>query len=333
TNLCLRNLDLTLTDAPAASGGYAGTSYQGAISANYLNNVVLEGLKIGQVADLGVKIEGSSGVRVLGCEFRETGACAVAALKSHDLEFADCRIGYAGFSTPSAAGVLLTGDRIHVHHTSFHDAGYAGIFVDGDKSVVVFNKVWRVMLKMADGSALYTNGTNGLVRRNWASEVGVGPQSRAPAYYLDDNTAGYTIEGNVAIVKNWLLHVHNAAANTIRNNIFVAADDARITFQGASATVLENNVINAGGRIIFDPIQGQMAALRGNLLHSGSGTVDLLGRSAAAPLDLNGNFILKDLAFVDLAHGDVRFRPDAPALKSGIPQPPAPNELGPRPGR
>lgn len=328
-DVCLRNLDLTATDVPATSSGYSGADYEAAITASHIDRVVFTGLRIQQVGAIGITINGTSHVRVLGCEFRETGACALAAFKSDEMEVADCRIEFTGHSTPSAAGMLLNGAHIHVHHNEVHDTAYSGISVDAIEQMVELNTAWRVMLKMADGSAFYTNGTNGVVRRNWAREVGVGPESLAPAYYLDDNTTGFTVEGNAALVSNWLLHVHNASANTFRENVFATSGDARITFQGAKATLLERNVIFAAGTMTFQPTPQAMATLRNNLLYSRDGKIEILQKSQRTPLDVSGNEVV-DPGFVDFTHGDLRFQTGSAPLRLGVPQPPAWENVGPR---
>jgi hypothetical protein len=250
---------------------------------------------------------------------------------SNDLEIADCRVGRGGHSTPAAAGMQLAGDHIHLHHNEVHDMPYAGISVGGEIPVVEFNRVFRVLLTVADGAAFYTNGKNGVVRHNWAFDVRIGPESQAPAYYLDDGTTGYLVEHNAAAVTNWVLHVHNASANTIRENVFAASGDGRVTFQGSKGTVLERNVFFAAGKLSFEAAPGAIVTMRGNIFHSSQQKLELfrLGvDSQLMRLETTGN-VEADPEFADVTHRDLRFRRGSPALRLGIPKPPSVDEVGP----
>ena len=331
-NVTLSNLDLTLTDVPAKSSGFAGAGYDGAISMSGTDSVTFSGLRIRQVGASGIQASIANKTRVLACEFLDTGACTISTYESSDMEIADCRIASAGHSTPAAAGMELLGDRIHVHHNEVHDIPYSGISVAGVAPVVEFNHVFHVMLKMADGSAYYADGgSNGLVRNNWANDVGTGPESQAPAYYLDEQTTGFTIEHNVAAVMNWLVHIHMASSNTIRENVLVSSGDARLTFQGSTATILAQNVIYAGGILGYEAAAGAISAQSGSILYSGQNKIELLRLEdyQRVPFDTAGNLVA-DPHFVDLTHSDFDFLPGSPALPLGIPQPPAISEVGPR---
>ena len=329
----MRNLDLTITDVPARSSGFAGAGYDGAISANHSDRLLVQGLRIRQVGASGIQAAGTNRARILDCEFGETGACAISMRSSNDVEIADCRIEYGGHSTPAAAGMQLLGDRIHVHHNEVHDMPYAGISVNaGESPVVEFNRVFRVMLLVADGAAFYTNGKNGVVRQNWAFDVGTGPESQAPAYYLDDGTTGYLVEHNAAAVTNWVLHVHNASANTVRENVFAASGDGRVTFQGSKGTVLERNVFFAAGKLRFEAGAEAIAAMRGNILHSGQQRLELIRlgvKPQPMPLETTGN-VEADPEFVDVTHRNLQFREGSAALRLKIPEPPRVDDVGPR---
>jgi hypothetical protein len=332
-DVTLRNLDLTMTDSPARSSGFAGAGYDGAISAHNSEGLLIQGLRIRRVGASGIQAVGTYRARILDCEFGETGACAISMSSSNDLEIADCRIEYGGHSTPAAAGMQLLGDHMHVHHNEVHDMPYTGISVNaGEGPVVEFNRVFRVMLKMADGAAFYTSGKNGVVRDNWAYDVGMGPQTQAPAYYLDDGTSGYIVEHNAAAVANWLLHVHNANANTIRENVFATSADGRVTFQGSKGAVLERNVFFAAGKLRFEASGEAIATMRGNIIHSEHQNLELLRlgmNSQLITFDTTGNNE-GDPEFVDVTHRNLQFLPSSPALRLRIPQPPRIADVGPR---
>jgi hypothetical protein len=332
--LALSNLDLTITDVPAKTSAYAGAGYSGSINARYAEEAVFSGLRIRQVGASGILADGTARVVVQECEFSEAGACAIVAFSSNKWEVADCRIAYGGHSTPAAAGMDLNGDGNHIHHNEVHDLPYAGIVAIGNGTVAEFNNVFRVMLKMADGAAFHMRGEGGTLKNNWAREVGTGPESQAPAYYLDDRTTGYTVEHNAAVVMNWVLHVHNAKANTIRENVLASTGDGRVTFHQSIATIVERNVLFAAGKVGFEAAANAIASMRGNVLYSAPGKFELIrldAKSERVPLDTTGNTI-GDPRFVDVTHCDLHFQPGSPALQLGIPQSPAVTDVGPRKG-
>lgn len=337
SGVTLRNLDLTITDAPAKSTGFAGSGLNAAISANYSQGGVFSGLRIRQVGASGINGSSANQMRVLGCEFSETGASSIWTVGSDDTEIADSSFGFAGHASPDAAGMLLMGNRSHVHHNEVHDMPYSGIAIKGEFAIVEFNNVYRVMLLMADGAAIYATigggktGGNGFIRSNWARDVGVGPASKAPAYYLDNNVTGYAVEHNVAAVANWLFFVHDATGNTVRENVFASSGDARTAFQAAKATVVERNVIFAPGKLTMEAAPEAIAAFRDNILFSGQGQMQLLqlDTNKVVPLDTSGNAVA-DPEFIDVTHGNLRFQPGSRAVQLGIPQPPTLAEVGPR---
>jgi hypothetical protein len=329
----LRNIDFTLTDVPATSSGFAGSGYPGVINVAKSGSVLFDRLRFRDVGGSAIKIESSNGVRVLGSEFSGTGATAIVATESHDTEISDCRISSAGHSTPTAAGMLVTGDRAHIHHNEVHDMPYSGIaFNSGLTPIIEFNRVNHVMLVMADGSSFYVAGKGGILRNNWAYDVGVGPDSQAPAYYLDDKTTEYTVTQNVATVASWTLFVHNARANTVRDNFFISSGDQRVMFQLSKDTVLEHNLFWSGGSIGFEAAADAISAFDKNILYSTSGTLSLIQLDQAGKrvaLDTTGNTV-GDPGLVDALRQNLQFRRDSLAVSSGMKQPPKVSEIGPR---
>lgn len=328
----VRNMDLTLTDVPATSGGFAGSGYPGAVSVENASSVTFKGLRIHDVGGSAIKVSGSTDVRVIESEFIRTGGAAIVVSGGRDVEIADCRIGDLGYSTPSAAGMHVSGNGLHLHHNEVYNTPYTGISVNGIAPVVEFNRVHHVMLLMADGSSFYLAGKDGIVRNNWAYDVGTGPGSQAPAYYLDDGTTGYTLNNNLANVTSWTLFVHNSTKNNIRDNTFISSGDQRVAFQQSTDTVFEHNVLWSGGGIKVEAADNAMSRFLNNVLYSSSRHLSLIQLDRARKeiaLNTVGN-VADDPGFVDVVHNKFQLRGGSTGERLKVAQPPTPSDVGPR---
>ncbi|QOY86253.1 choice-of-anchor D domain-containing protein [Paludibaculum fermentans] len=332
-NITLSNLDFSITDAPPRSSGFSGAGYDGAVSMSDVDTITLSGVRIRRVGASGIQASNTQNMRVLASEFTETGACAISTYNSNDLEIADSRVQLAGHSTPAAAGMVLLGDRMHVHHNEIRGVPYSGISVGGQSPLVEYNHVFNVMQLMSDGAAYYVDGGRaGTIRNNWANDVGVGIASQAPAYYLDEETSGFLIEHNVAMVTNWMLHVHMAISNTVHDNSFISSGDARLTFQGSKATLLTRNVVYAAGQLSYEAAPDAISSQSGSILFSGTHKMELVRVDAnfqRTPLDSTGNLIA-DPVFRDMPRNDLYLMPASPALAIGVSQPLTLSDVGPR---
>jgi hypothetical protein len=333
-DITLRNLDLTLAGAPVKSGGFAGSDLDGAISVAAGDGIELSGLRITQTGGAGIRAMDTSRLRVLGSVFEETGGCAIVINGGGENEVADNRVSTTGHLTPAAGGIHLRGDMNRVQHNEVAYTPYSGILVFGRGAVVEFNLVHHVMRTMADGAAYYTNGTGGMVRRNWAYEVGAGPHSQAPAYYLDDMTSGYRVEENAAVVTGWTLSVHAARDNVVTGNTFVASGDQRVEMHESARTVIEKNVFYADGRIRLGTQAGAVSSFKDNVVFSRAGVLEEMRwdeNERVVPFNASGN-LTADPALLNPAARDLRFRANSSALKLRIPVAPSIGECGPRHG-
>ncbi len=95
---------------------------------------------------------------------------------------------------------------------------------------IEFNRVERVMLRLDDGAAIYCHaGHHNVVRNNF---VCCTPRDGSHGLYFDDEESFSLMEGNIVlrcpdrrhVKRGSALHIHNNAANTIRNNVFVGGD-------------------------------------------------------------------------------------------------------------
>jgi hypothetical protein len=117
----------------------------------------------------------------------------------------------------------------------------------GNHHLIEFNHVRHVNLETADTGAIYTGGRDWLgargsiIRHNWFHDMlGFGFEKGkwvsphfAWGVYLDDNTGGVTVYGNiVARAVRGLIHLHNGRDNTVENNIFINGTQQQIQLSG-----------------------------------------------------------------------------------------------------
>jgi hypothetical protein len=108
----------------------------------------------------------------------------------------------------------------------------------------------------------------------------------------------------------------------VRNNVFIAARDARLTFPKCADYRFERNVLHAPGTITFTNPQA-ITAFADNVLFSGTGQV--VGqklrdyrKAGAEALKPGEGSILADPKLIELERGIVRFAPDSPARRLGV---------------
>lgn len=150
----------------------------------------------------------------------------------------DCVIHHTGIDFKQGVGVSMSGVGNRVSHCEIHDCPRFGIGFGGQNQIIEFNHIHHVNLETCDTGAIYTGGRNWIssygtqVRYNYFHDVlgfGWNAQEKkweSPHYcwgiYLDDNTGGVDVYGNVVVgCIRGLIHLHNGRDNHIWNNIFV----------------------------------------------------------------------------------------------------------------
>ena len=131
------------------------------------------------------------------------------------------------------------------------------------------------------------------------------------------------MERNLAVNVAFPSHNHMARGNVLRENVFIAPGDVRITLPRSTGYTFERNVIYAGGEVVFRAPEGAIARMPSNLLFSAKGVVDLevLADYAAkgrSRLELRDGTVVADPLFLDRERGDYRFASDSPAHRLGI---------------
>jgi hypothetical protein len=145
-------------------------------------------------------------------------------------------IHHVGVFYKQGVGVDLRGVGNRAAHNLIHDAPRMGIMFGGNNLVIEYNHIRHVNLETADTGAVYTGGRDWLgsrgtvLRYNYFHDIlGYGYEHGkwvSPHYawgvYLDDNTGGVDVIGNIVVRSvRGLIHLHNGRDNLIENNIFV----------------------------------------------------------------------------------------------------------------
>lgn len=204
----------------------------------------------------GVSIQGGHGNRVAGCEIAWTGSAGVGlgggdrrTLTPANNVAENNHIHHVGVINKNGAGISLGGVGNVVSHNLIHDCPRMAVQFSGNNLVIEFNRIHHTVLETQDGGALYTGGRDWIssrgtvIRHNFITDtVGVGQEKeglRHPFFtwgiYMDDNTGGVDIVGNiVARSGRASLHLHNARDCVVENNVFVDGKEKQVEYDGWS---------------------------------------------------------------------------------------------------
>jgi len=313
-DVTIRDLGVSATTTPLVAGGWAAGAFKGAVEARFIRNCRIVGLRVANAGGQGIREEESAGGLIEGCEVVNTGAGGIYDTRGTGGRITSNRIAGVGRTYTSAIGLQMAGggqkhpELSHdneVSNNEVRDAPYVGIQFGGWKNRFERNLVCEVMKVLRDGAAFYGDGRENLIRGNVVRDIP--PGKPAHAYYIDELGENCLVEGNAAFNCEWPVHMHMAANNTIRNNLFVSKASSRLTFPRSKGFTMESNVIFAAGEIrVENP--GAVATWKGNLFFSKVGQYQGVpdGESRADPL------------FADPGKGDFGLKPDSPALKMGF---------------
>jgi len=201
-----------------------------------------------------VSIEGGRENGVVGCDIHDVGSHGIA-LSGGDVRtltpagnFADNNyIHHFGVFYKQGCGISLRGVGNRASHNYIHDGPRMGIIFGGNNLVLEYNRIRHVNLETEDTGAVYTGGRDWLgsrgsvIRYNLFHDIlGYGQQGGkwvspyfAWGIYLDDNTGGVDVIGNVVVrCTRAGLHLHNGRDNWIENNVFVDNGPQQIEYNG-----------------------------------------------------------------------------------------------------
>lgn len=319
----VEGLTLSVTNTPAGAGGFGAGRYDGAVAVNHCEDCRLRNLVVYNAGGQGIKSQRTTRLAVEGNHIRQTGAGGMI-VRGAGFSITANRVHDIGVIYPSAIALSTGGQDGVVAHNEIHDTPYSAITASGNGHRIEANRIYRAMQVLEDGAGIYiTFCKNILLRGNHISAIADKGGSGASAYYLDEQAEGCIVEKNLAVDVAFPSHNHMARRNTVRDNVFIASGDARITLHRSADYTFERNVIYAGGSLVFYSPPGAIVRMPANVLFSATGKVEVAtladytteGRAALDPRD---GTLIADPRFVDLKKGDYRFTPGSPASALGI---------------
>lgn len=175
------------------------------------------------------------------------------------------------------------------------------------------------MQELHDGAGIYITFCKRIVLRgNFVHDITDTGGFGASAYYLDEQAEGCLVERNVARNVAWPSHNHMARKNTIRNNIFLAEGDMKLTFPRSSGYTFERDILSATGTVFFSGVNA-IAAMPSNVIFSAAGVVEVQDLRDYAerdrrPFEPREGTVLGDPLLVSPSERSYDFQPGAPAL-------------------
>lgn len=332
-NVTLRGLRLAATTTPLTAGGFGAGRFDGALSIANAEDCMFGDLEVRHAGGQGIQATGTS-LRIQRCHVHHVGACGIRASGTR-LEVTDNHIHDVGLTYPSAIALQGGGRDSLVAHNHVHHAPYSAINYGGQNTRIEANRIHDAMLELHDGGGIYCFGGKNLVLRgNYIHDIIDTGGYGASAYYLDEQSEGCLVEGNLSVNVMRPSHNHMAKGNTIRNNVFINEGDLRLTWPRSSDYRFEKNILWATGRIVFDNREG-ITTLAGNILHSVAGKVeckklDQYSQTGEYPMQADAVNVLADPKLIAYRDGQVQIAPDSPAHALGI-EPIDVSGTGPRP--
>lgn len=250
--ITIRGLTFQVTNIPLKPAGWAGGSFEGAVSISYAEKCIIENLEILNVAGLGISAIQMKNSRFSDCNIHHTGACGFKFAGSETL-ISGNQIHNVGINFPSSCALYVTGDKIHIYRNQIYDGPYSGMIIHGGNNLVEENHISRVMQELHDGAAIYSSGTtvkNSILLGNLVSEIkAVGEGFGVSSYYFDEGAENCLVERNVSIGVARPTHNHIVSEITYRDNVFISEENMAISFQRSANCTFERNILLAPGTI------------------------------------------------------------------------------------
>ena len=250
----------------------------------FVGNVVRN---VGDYNGTGVNVGGGLRNGIVGNDISHTGSHGINLSGGDRLKLAPCGnyadnnyVHHVGEHYKQGVGVSFSGVGIRIAHNLIHDGPRMGImFFGGNNSVVEYNEVRHMNLETSDTGAIYTGGRDwissrgAVIRHNYFHDmIGFGQDSKgqweSPTFawgvYLDDNTGGVDVIGNLIVrCSRAGIHLHNGRDNIIRNNIFIDNGLSQVEFSGWTKDhrywkSFEQDMIRTYEKFIVEPAWQQM---------------------------------------------------------------------------
>ncbi len=213
------------------------TSRGDGVSIHGGERVRVEGCVLANLGGRGVTVEGGTGHGVLSCDIWGTGEGGVllsggdrATLTPSGQFVENCDIrDFSRRSQTYRPAVLIAGCGARVSHCRLHEAPHSAIIFNGNDHVIEFNEMDHVVRLTGDGGVVYTgrdwSARGNVVRFNYFHD-NVGLKKWENDVYIDDQSGGMTIFGNVIVDSHWAMMIGGGRDNRIENNVIVGCTRA-----------------------------------------------------------------------------------------------------------
>lgn len=268
-NIQIHGLKFQCTNVPFMTAGSTCSNLDGAVSISYARNCILNELEISNVGGNGIHALDLKDCRIVECHVHHTGGTGIWQSGTNLLCVRN-HIHHVGLYYPSAIGLSAMGEDQHIYRNEVHDIPYCGMNVCCIRNLIEENLIYRVMLELQDGAAIYVGGGyESILRGNVVRDIkSEGKGYGISSYYLDEGTHDCIIENNISINVSRPVHNHIAFNSTIRNNTFITDGDMVLSFQTSANFSFEDNTLIAPGRIDITQPNG-ISVWKGNKIFSG----------------------------------------------------------------
>ncbi|SFJ07896.1 right-handed parallel beta-helix repeat-containing protein [Planctomicrobium piriforme] len=231
------------------------------ISFSGTNNCQIAACEVRSVGDYngsGIAISGGQKNSVFGCDVHHTGRDGISlsggdrvTLTSAENSAENNYVHHVGVFYKQGVGIALTGVGNRATKNLIHDGPRMGIIFSGNNLLIDNNHIRHVNLETEDTGAVYTGGRDWIssrgtvIRNNYFHDIlGYGRDHNgkwvsphfAWGVYLDDNTGGVDVIGNVvARCSRAGIHLHNGRDNLIQNNMFLENGLQQVEYGGWTA--------------------------------------------------------------------------------------------------
>lgn len=203
----------------------------------------------------GVSVSSGRDNGVVGCDISHTGSSGISiwggdrkTLTPANLYAENNYIHHVGVYYKQGVGISMGGVGNRASRNLIHDGPRMGIMFSGNNLLIEYNEVRHVNLETEDTGAVYTGGRDWIssrgtvIRHNYFHDMlGFGRDSKgnwvsphfAWGVYLDDNTGGVDVIGNIiARCPRAGIHLHNGRDNLMENNIILDCGLMQVEYSG-----------------------------------------------------------------------------------------------------
>ncbi len=266
SDIMISGFNMTMCNTPAVAAGLRAINPAGAVDISYADNIKLEKLNIYNVAGSGIKMIRCRNLEVSRCRITQAGACGIFTYECENEAITDNTVRSIGFLSTSAIGIHCGGKSMLVYvldgypeekgsvylaRNTIENVPYCGITCSGGPHKIEYNRLSNCMTVLHDGAAIYCSraATGTVLKGNFVFNINHG---HGEAYYLDEQSCGCIIEGNIASDVTIPLHNHLTTGVMVKNNVFINKDNCGIKMTNSRGLIWEDNILISGGSIDFE---------------------------------------------------------------------------------